>query len=79
MAAVWDRRLMGGGQGPAKHRRRWLSSLQKRFWLDTRVATPSPQEAEQGPHAVLHSGQGPPAGKGAMRLESGDPEEQKER
>lgn len=41
--------------------------------MDTRVATPSPQVVEQGPQAVLHSGQGTPGGGGAARPENWGP------
>lgn len=46
------------GQGLAVQSRLWVSSRHWRFWLDTRVAKPSPQVAEQALHAVPHSGQG---------------------
>lgn len=46
--------------------------------MDTRVATPSPQVVEQGPQAVLHSGQGTPGGGGAARPENWGPGEERE-
>lgn len=38
--------------------RRCVSSRQRRFWLETRVAKPSPQVAEQALHSVPHSWHG---------------------
>ena len=37
------------------------------------MATPRPQVVEQGPQAVLHSGQGTPGARGATRPENWDP------
>lgn len=44
-------------QGLSMHKRLCVSSLQYRFWFDTRVANPMPQVAEQALHSVLHSSQ----------------------
>lgn len=41
--------------------------------MDTRVVMPSPQVVEQGPQAVLHSGQGTPGDEGATKPENWGP------